>query len=103
MEIDIRTARPKNHVEINEAERMLEKRLEKDVAKGIEIEKRVDSETGRFFIDQVTKRLEDRIDQIAKDDTQCQALLELLEGLGIQIIVGRAASKRLVEMRLRRG
>jgi len=103
MELDILTSRPKTPSSFNESQKKEEERLERDVIKGVEVEQKLASEEGKFFVEIIVKNLEKRIDELTKVDPSCQALLGLLEGLGNEIVTGRASSRRLAEMRLRRG
>lgn len=103
MELDILTSRPKSPSSFNESQKKEEERLERDVIKGIGVEQKLASEEGKFFVEMIIKNLEKRIDELVKIDPPCQALLGVLEGFGNEIVTGKASSRRLAEMRLRRG
>lgn len=103
MELDILTSRPKLSSSFTESQRKEEERLERDAVKGIGVEQKLVSEEGKFFVEMIVKSLETRIDKLVQDDPQTQALLGLLESLGNQVVTGKASSRRLAEMRLRKG
>ena len=104
MELDKQTCRPIiPSISLSESQGKEEERLEKSVIKGIEVERKLASEEGKFFVEMIVKSLEKRIDELIKVDSQCQTLLGLLEGFGTDIVDGKASSRRLAEMRLRRG
>jgi hypothetical protein len=79
-----------------------EKRLEAAVGIGLEAEQRLRSKQGKIFVALVEKELQRRIEELINDDPEALALLRVLDGLGTDIQLGRAAALRLSRLRLGR-
>lgn len=101
MEVDKLTGRP---IERNSPDKEIEreKALENQVSVGMEMERKLNTTEGIYFIGLMKQLLEDRIMQLVSVDVQCQSLLQVLTNLGADINAGRMASERLVRSRLRR-
>ena len=105
MEVDLISGRPVEEVKnAKQAKKDGEEAsLRNDVKRGMEIEDKLKTPDGEFFIGLIRTILENRIDQLVENDAQCQTVINVLTGLGQQISAGKYAAKRIMENRLRFG
>jgi hypothetical protein len=100
MDVSPITGKPlDNAAKLNEQE----KNLEILASAGLEAEQRLKSRQGKIFVALIEKELQLRIEEMVNDDPHSLALLRVLEGLGNDIQIGRAAVLRLSRLRLGNG
>ncbi len=97
MDVDITTGLP---LEAVRNQKLLEKaeeeaKLESIASKGLQIEQRLDTSDGQFFVALIVNLLQGRIDQLVQEDPQAQAIISVLNGLGQDIHAGKSAAYRL--------
>lgn len=101
MAVDIRSGRPRGKGP-TEKEMLMEGQLEADVSAGIEAEQKLKTRAGKFFVADIEKNLQRRIEELVNADPEAIAYLRLLDNLGRDIQIGEAAAKRLTRIRLGR-
>lgn len=99
MQIDIMTGRPVNAT-IEEKKAIEQNKLAEQAIQGKAAEEQLNSQEGNGFITLVQNYLARRIDELVLADPEAKAYIEILTGLGHQVIIGKKAAQRLVEMRL---
>lgn len=101
MAVDIMSGRPRDKGP-TEREKLLEAKLEADAAAGLEAEQKLKTRAGKFFLTEILKGLQRRLEELANTDPEAQTYLRLLDKMGHDIQVGEAAAKRLTRIRLGR-
>lgn len=83
-----------------------EREKEKDhlvASQGIELEQDLQTEGGRKLVKLMIEKLSKRIETLVYADPECKAILDVLNDVGTQIELGKAASERLAKRNLRLG
>lgn len=93
------TGKPVNAT-VEEKKALEQKRLAEQAIRGQEAEAKLVSEEGNLFVGIVQEHLTRRIDELVLADAEARAYIDILTGLGHQVIIGKKAAQRLVELRL---
>ncbi|MBU1307859.1 MAG: hypothetical protein KKF33_20335 [Alphaproteobacteria bacterium] len=100
MEIDIKTGLPKEMVEAGKAQREAEtdSRLSSE---GREISEEINSRAGKKIIAEITKILEERAEIVIANDTECQAMLNILRAIGYKLSLAKTITDKMIKRSLR--
>ena len=101
MAVDIMSGRPRG-VGPTEKEKLLENQLESEMAAALEAEQKLRTKSGKFFVAEWEKVVQQRLEELVNADPQMIGLLRLGNKLGYNIQLGEAAAKRLTRIRLGR-
>lgn len=72
------------------------------VSDAIEIERELKEEKGSAILEEIKRKLEQRIDVLSSNDPECKVLTQVLETFGTAMARGRDAAERIAKRSLRK-